>query len=111
MRDVKAYECGDGVILTVSCDGVEHLVHLYENEIDNKIIYGLNMGQVFQPREHPSFKGAPSAIEILDAVDERNWDFGAITLKSSDGLTLRIERNDESFPEPTFVVMAKERII
>ena len=43
MQDVMVYECGEDAILTVWYGGIECLLHLYENEIDNRVIYGLNL--------------------------------------------------------------------
>ena len=101
--DVAVYQYGEDVVLTCSSlGGVGCLLHLYENEIDDRTIYGLNRGQPFQSGERPAFIGSPAAVEVLYAADDKNWDFGSLTLKASDGSTLQIDRNDESFPEPTF---------
>lgn len=105
LGDVAVYQYGEDLVLTTSslCD-IECLLHLYENEMDDRTIYGLNRGQPFRSAEPPAFIGTPAAVEVLYAADDKNWDFGSLTLKAKDGSILQIDRNDDSFPEPTLKV-------
>lgn len=102
LGSVAVYEYGKDAVLTDRQKTGEHLLHLFENEIGDRVIYGLNRGKHIQNLGIPLFVGEVSAVEVFYAHDEKNWDFGTLTLLAEDGSTLRIDRHDESFPEPTF---------
>lgn len=103
LRDVKVYEYDSDLILTVGYDGSERLVHLYENEIDGRVMYAISKGQIAPVDREPLFIGNPESIEIYFAGVDKEWDFKSLSLKGRDSSLLKIVRNDESFPEPTFM--------
>lgn len=101
--EIRVYHYGNDVVLTaVECD-VERLIHLYENEVDDRVMYGINRGRVIQLKESPSFSGQPASIEISYFKGDTDWDFQSLVLTGSEGMLLRICRNNASFPEPTFI--------
>jgi len=102
LGSVAVYEYGEDAVLTDRQKTGEYLLHLFENEIGDRVIYGLNRGQHVQNLGRPFFVGVVSVVEIFFAQDEKNWDCGTLTLLAKDGSTLRIDRHDDSFPEPTF---------
>ena len=102
LRSVAVYEYGENAVLTDRQESGEHLLHLFENESGGRVIYGLNRGKQIENVGSPFFVGVVSIVEVLFAQDEKNWDCGTLTLLAKDGSRLRIDRHDESFPEPTF---------
>lgn len=102
LGEISAYDYEGDVLLTVS-DGTEkRLIHLYENEVDGRMMYGLNIGSAVDIAQQPLFVGNPTSVEISLAKSDTAWDFLSLTLKDRSGSLLKIQRNDESFPEPTF---------
>ena len=102
LRSVAVYEYVKDAILTDHQKSGEHLLHLFQNEIDGRVLYGLNRGKQIENLGSPSFVGIMSIVEVLFAQDEKNWDCGTLTLLAEDGSKLRVYRHDETFPEPTF---------
>ena len=100
--EVKAYEYEGDIILAVGDGDQNRLLHLYENEIDGETMYGLNLGRPATLSGQPFFVGKPSAVEVALVKNEMDWDFQSLLLKDDSGSSLRIGRNNASFPEPTF---------
>ena len=105
LRGIKAYEYEGDVVLAVDIGDQSRLLHLYENEVDGDTMYGLNLGQAVALAGQPLFVGDPAAVEVLLFKSETAWDFQSLLLKNDVGSSLRVGRNDTSFPEPTFSVI------
>lgn len=105
LRGVKAYEYEGDIVLAVDDGDQSRLLHLFENEVDGDTMYGLNLGQAASLAGQPFFVGNPSAVEVALVKSETAWDFQSLLLKDGGGSSLRVGRNDASFPEPTFAVM------
>jgi hypothetical protein len=105
LRGIKAYEYEGDVVLTVDNGDQSCLLHLYENEVDGDTMYGLSLGRAAALTGQPFFVGDPSAVEVLLFKSETAWDFQSLLLKDGIGSSLRVGRNDASFPEPTFSVI------
>jgi hypothetical protein len=102
MQNINAYDYDGDIILTTNDGESIRLIHLFENEIEGRTIYGLNLGRVVPPADRPIFEGTLATIEISYAYDETTWGFESLLLRDADGASMRIKRNDASFPEPTF---------
>lgn len=85
LTEVKAYEYVGDIILTVDEGDQNHLLHLYENEIDGETLYALNLGQAATLPGQPFFVGKPSAIEVALVKNETAWDFQSLLLKDDSG--------------------------
>ena len=103
LKEIIVYSYDDDLVLTTSELDVERLIHLYENEVDGRTMFGINKGQIVHLDKSPSFSGRLSSIEISWSRGDTDWDFQSLVLRGGDDTLLRVCRNDASFPEPTFV--------
>lgn len=100
--EICAYDYDNDVLLATSDGASNRLLHLYENEVEGRTMYGLNVGSVIEMTDQPCFVGTLVAVEVSFVANDTAWDFLSLTLAGSGGLSLEIRRNNDSFPEPTF---------
>lgn len=108
LEEVRVYFYDEDVILTSANGVLEHLIHLFENEVDGVVMYGINKGRPVELGKTPLFIGQPFSIEVRRSKGNADWDFCSLVLRGSDNAWLRVHRNDLSFPEPTFVLASQE---
>lgn len=100
IKDVHVHDYEGDIIITVPDDGDRRLMHLYENTVDDKVMYGISIGREISLTSNALFIGDVSSVEISYMKDDLNWDFKSLTLISRDGKSYRIYRGVRTFPEP-----------
>jgi hypothetical protein len=98
---IEVYDFQGDAVLAISDGAGRRQIHLFENEVEGRIMFGLNLGADIEVTNAPVFIGTPGLIETSFAIGDKAWDFSSMLLKGNDETELWIFRNDASFPEPT----------
>src|SRR4051812_40172090 len=96
VEEMRVYQYGEDVVLTVVRGVTERLCHLYENDIEGRVIYGMNRGRLGRLDRPPLFVGRPSSVEIAFYKGDRDWDFHSLTIRGDKDEVIRIARNNAS---------------
>lgn len=100
IKDVHVHDYEGDIIITVPGDGGRRLMHLYENAVDDKVMYGISIGREVSLTSNALFIGDVSSVEVSYMKDDLNWDFNSLTLIGRDGKSYKIYRGVRTFPEP-----------